>query len=88
MLTAAEGEHRPAMAWLLGNHAAVLLALGRVAEGEQVVRRSIALTESVYGPDHPRSAIYWELLSAVLRDLGDDDGAEAARERARRLREG
>ncbi|MFE9746537.1 FxSxx-COOH system tetratricopeptide repeat protein [Saccharothrix saharensis] len=88
VLTAAEGDHRPPVAGLLGNHAAMLLALGRAAEGEQLVRRSIAITDSVHGPDHPRSAIYWDLLSAVLRDLGDDDGADAAQERARRLREG
>ncbi|MFJ6676863.1 hypothetical protein ACIQMJ_37685 [Actinosynnema sp. NPDC091369] len=62
-----------------GEHVTVLHRL--------LVRRSIAIIDPVHGPDHPGSAIHWELLSAVLRDLGDDDGAEAAQERARRLRE-
>ncbi|KCZ94107.1 serine/threonine-protein kinase [Hyphomonas johnsonii] len=56
--------------------------LGRLSEAEEQIRASIALTESTYGPDHPRLALPLSDLGRILGDLGDHDAAIGTQRRA------
>ncbi|WP_367127137.1 FxSxx-COOH system tetratricopeptide repeat protein [Saccharothrix sp. HUAS TT1] len=82
---AAWGTEHPDVAELHNNLAYALLRLGRVAEGVPLLRHAVAVTESVFGPDHPRLGNYYAGLAAVLRETGDEEGAERAIEHARRI---
>ncbi len=46
------------------------------------MRRALAITEKVLGPDHPGTATSLNNLAAILRDRGDYAGAEPLFRRA------
>jgi eukaryotic-like serine/threonine-protein kinase len=56
--------------------------LGDLKEAEAQVRKAIALTETVYGPDHPRVALPLSDLGRILNDAGNPDEAIAVHSRA------
>ena len=56
--------------------------LGDLKEAEAQVRKAIALTETVYGPDHPRVALPLSDLGRILNDAGNPDEAIAVHRRA------
>lgn len=68
-----EPEHADAHAWI----AHVLLDEGRLEQARAACERSLKLD-----PSRPRS---WFLSSGILAELGDDEGAEAARARFEEL---
>ncbi len=55
---------------------------GDLAGAEEVLRRSLALRERVYGPAHPRVAVVLHHLSFSRLAAGDSAGAEALARRA------
>jgi len=59
-------------AWssLLGRAGLYLQAHGRAGEGLPLVKRGLAISEAVYGPNHPKVALQLANLAWVLRDLG------------------
>tara|TARA_R110000787_G_scaffold279677_1_gene389949 strand:+ start:35515 stop:38007 length:2493 start_codon:yes stop_codon:yes gene_type:complete len=59
-----------------------LCELGEFAEAETQIRKALALTEAVYGPDHPRLALPLSDLGRVLNDIGKSDESIAAHRRA------
>lgn len=59
-----------------------LAELGELADAEVHIRKAVALTESVYGPDHPRLALPLSDLGRVLTDLNQNDVAIATHRRA------
>lgn len=56
--------------------------LGMLAKAEEQIRKSIALTESTYGPDHPRLALPLSDLGRILSDRGHSDQAISTHRRA------
>ncbi len=59
-----------------------LAELGELADAEVQIRKAVALTESVYGPDHPRLALPLSDLGRILTDLDQNDVAIATHRRA------
>lgn len=56
--------------------------LGMLAEAEEQIRKSLALTESTYGPDHPRLGLPLSDLGRILSDRGHSDEAISTHRRA------
>lgn len=54
VLAAVPGEGQGAQGQLWIQRGTILIALGRKAEGQDLVRRGIEMMQSVVGPDHPR----------------------------------
>jgi tetratricopeptide (TPR) repeat protein len=76
-------DSAPEEASRLLNEAALYLKLrGQFPEAKASLERALEIGLKVYGPDHPRVAIYTNNLGNVLRDLGDLQGAKKNYERA------
>jgi uncharacterized protein HemY len=54
----------------LSDLAMVRWGLGRPDQAEPLLRRSLAIGEATYGPDHPYVATILGNLATVLQDLG------------------
>jgi hypothetical protein len=66
---------------LLTRASAYLWSRGRQREARPVAERALTVTQQVFGPDHPETAIPHNNLGLVLRDLGDLAEARAEHER-------
>ena len=55
---------------------------GQLGEAEQVLKRALAITEKVYGPDHPEVAIRANNIGLILKHQGDLAGALQYTQRA------
>jgi CHAT domain-containing protein len=62
-------------------------ALGRTAETEGLLRRSLAIREQRFGPDNPDVAQSLHMLADVYREQGKYDDAQELYGRALRIRE-
>jgi tetratricopeptide (TPR) repeat protein len=76
-----------ASAWLLGQAATYLRALGQPATAQPLYERALRITETAYGPEHPHVATMLNNLGLALRDLGKPDQAKPLYERALRITE-
>jgi tetratricopeptide (TPR) repeat protein len=70
------------------NLALLLSSMGRTAEAEPVIRRSLEISCDVYGDGHPRTARKMQILAGILRDLGRPDEAEPLARQALEIFEG
>jgi hypothetical protein len=57
-------------AWLLDRAATYLRAEGRLTDAKALHERLLVLDEAIYGPDHPAVAMRLDILSQLLRELG------------------
>ncbi len=57
--------------WLLDRAATFLQVHGRLGEARPLSERALAITEAVYGPDHPIVGTDLSNLALILRDLGE-----------------
>ncbi|MFT3773335.1 MAG: tetratricopeptide repeat protein [Minicystis sp.] len=64
-----------------------LYALGHPGDAKPLLERALASNVAVYGPDHPEVAGDLMNLAAVLRSLGDREGARACLLRANAIAE-
>src|SRR5262249_5331787 len=64
------------------NLANVLLATGRLADGERLARLALSILEDALGPEHPRVATSASNLADILRARKDYVGARRLYERA------
>ena len=69
-------------AWLLDRAASYLRVHGRLREARPLAERALAITEAVYGPNHPTVGIRLNNLAQILRDLGQPGQARPLAERA------
>ncbi|MBS1912684.1 MAG: tetratricopeptide repeat protein [Bacteroidetes bacterium] len=68
----------PYLADAINNLAGILHDKGQYDEAEMLFRRALSVCESIYGPDHPNTAITLNNLAALLCDSGDGAGAVEA----------
>lgn len=59
-----------------------LCELGELGEAEAQINQAIALTESIYGADHPRLALPLSDMGRVLNDMGRTEESIATHRRA------
>ncbi len=75
------GLDHPDVAISLDNLAELYRIQGRYADGEPLLKRSLAIFEQTFGPEHPNVAAFLKNYAALLRETGR--GAEAAKLEAR-----
>ena len=76
------------MATTLNNLAALLIAQGKYAEPEPLLRRALEIDKAALGPEHPYVAIVAENLARSLRRLGREEEARELEERVAKIRGG
>jgi len=69
------------VAWLLAQAGTYLRVQAQLTDAKALTERVLAITEAVYGPDHPEVAIGLNNLAQILQDLGDPAGARLVQER-------
>ena len=74
------------MAVSLNNLAQLCRAQGRYAEAEPLYKRSLAIKEKDFGPEHPEVASVCENMAEFYRQIGKEDEAEKLEARARKIR--
>jgi hypothetical protein len=72
----------PTVSWLLDRAAAYLQVRARPAEARPLAEPALAITEAVYGPDHPDVGALVNNLASILQDLGEAGRARPLAERA------
>jgi hypothetical protein len=69
----------------LNNLALLLLAEKRMVEAEPLMKRSLAIRERTFGPDHPDVAIGLYNLARIIQNLNRDEESEPLNYRALEL---
>ena len=74
-----------ATVWLLHGAATHLEAHARLSQARPLAERALAVTESVYSPEHPAVIALLTSLGGIWQDLGEPERARPLAERAAHL---
>jgi tetratricopeptide (TPR) repeat protein len=70
----------------LNNLALLYKAQGMYVEAEPLYKRSLAIMEKAFGPDHPNVATVCENMAECYKKVGKEKEAEELEARAREIR--
>ncbi|MFC1813497.1 tetratricopeptide repeat protein [Thermodesulfobacteriota bacterium] len=60
-------------------------AIGKYAEAEPLYKRSLAILEKAFGPDHPQVAIFLRNMAKCYMKTGKEKEAEKLEARAKNI---
>ncbi len=67
-------------------HGLFMYSQGRYGQAEPLYKRTLAIWEKAFGPDHPKVAISLENYAALLRKTDRANEAAKMESRAKRIR--